>query len=189
MPRPGLSWIARRLGLAVLTLWLVSILVFFATAALGDPVRAILGKDYKPTSPERVAELTAAAQPRRVPGHALLRLARRACSPATWAPRSPTSSRSAELIGDSVINTAVLVLISAIVMIPVAFGIAMISANYRRRRPDTIIQTILLMLAGLPEFVIGILLVALFSTTVFHWLPAVTIAAPAAPPLGRAEGR
>ena len=36
-------WIARRLGLAVLTLWLVSVLVFFATAALGDPVRAILG--------------------------------------------------------------------------------------------------------------------------------------------------
>ena len=56
-------------------------------------------------------------------------------------------------------------------MIPVAFGIAMISANYRRRRPDTIIQTVLLALAGLPEFVIGILLVALFSTTVFHVLP------------------
>ena len=33
-------------------------------------------------------------------------------------------------------------------------------------------------MAGLPEFVIGILLVALFSTVVFHWLPAVTISAP-----------
>jgi peptide/nickel transport system permease protein len=51
----------------------------------------------------------------------------------------------------------------------------MISANYRRRRGDTIIQSVLLTLAGLPEFVIGILLVAIFSTTVFHWLPAVTI--------------
>ena len=50
-------WIARRLGLAVLTLWLVSILVFFATAALGDPVRAILGKDYG-ANQARVAELT-----------------------------------------------------------------------------------------------------------------------------------
>ena len=40
------QWLARRLGLAVLTLWLVSVLVFIATTALGDPVRAILGKDY-----------------------------------------------------------------------------------------------------------------------------------------------
>ena len=68
-----------------------------------------------------------------------------------------------------------LVLISALVMIPVAFGIAMVSANFRRRRADSIIQTVLLALAGLPEFVIGILLVALFSTTVLHVLPAVTI--------------
>src|SRR3712207_4535571 len=40
------AWLARRLGLALLTLWLVSVLVFVATAALGDPVRAILGRDY-----------------------------------------------------------------------------------------------------------------------------------------------
>ena len=82
-----------------------------------------------------------------------------------------------------------LVLLSAVVMIPVAFGIAMISANYRRRRPDTIIQTVLLALAGLPEFVIGILLVALFSTTVFHWLPAVTISGAGRAPVGRARRR
>ena len=39
-------WLLRRIGLAILTLWLVSVLVFLATAALGDPVRAILGRDY-----------------------------------------------------------------------------------------------------------------------------------------------
>ena len=53
-----ISWLARRLGLAILTLWLCSLLVFFATASLGDPIRAILGKDYG-TSPERVATLRA----------------------------------------------------------------------------------------------------------------------------------
>src|SRR5215213_322185 len=51
-------WLLRRVGLAVLTLWLVSILVFLATAALGDPVRAILGRDYN-ANPGRVAELEA----------------------------------------------------------------------------------------------------------------------------------
>ena len=67
-------------------------------------------------------------------------------------------------------------------MIPVAFGIAMISANYRGKRTDGVIQVVMITLAGLPEFVVGILLVALFSTTVFHVLPAVTIAGGGAPP-------
>ena len=173
-------WLARRLGLAVLTLWLVSVLVYVATAALGDPVRAILGKDY-------------AAQPARV---ATLRQQLNLDDPLVsrylhWlgglftgdlgtsiASLRPVS----ELIGSSVLNTLVLVLLSAVVMIPVAFGIAMVSANYRRKKGDAIIQTVLLTLAGLPEFVIGILLVALFSTTVLHFLPAVTISSPTGHP-------
>jgi peptide/nickel transport system permease protein len=74
------------------------------------------------------------------------------------------------------------------VMIPLAFGIAMISAHFRRKRPDTVIQTILLALAGVPEFVTGILLVALFSTTVFHIFPAVTIATPGGSPWDTPKG-
>src|SRR6476661_5234260 len=34
-----LKWLARRLGLAVLTLWLCSVLVFFATAALAAQLK------------------------------------------------------------------------------------------------------------------------------------------------------
>ena len=63
-----------------------------------------------------------------------------------------------ELISSSVANSAMLVFLAAVVMIPLSFVIAMISVHYRRRRPDTVIQTILLAMAGLPEFVIGVLL-------------------------------
>jgi peptide/nickel transport system permease protein len=167
------QWLARRLGLAVLTLWLVSVLVFIATAALGDPVRAILGKDFS-ADKVRAAQITSLL-------HADQPLVERYLhwlgglltgDPGTSvAAVQPVST----LIGSTVENTLVLVLISALVMIPVAFGVAMISANFRRKKGDTIIQSVLLTLAGLPEFVIGILLVAIFSTTVFHWLPAVTI--------------
>ncbi|MDX6323823.1 MAG: peptide/nickel transport system permease protein [Nocardioidaceae bacterium] len=166
-------WFARRLGLAALTLWLVSILVFLATVALGDPVRAILGREYT-TSPDRVATLSSQL-------HLNESLLQRYLDwlgglftgdlGTSLAAQIPVST----LIKPLVINSFGLVLVAAVVMIPVALGIAMISANYRRKKPDTIIQTILLALAGLPEFVIGILLVALFSTVVFHWLPAVTI--------------
>jgi peptide/nickel transport system permease protein len=87
-----------------------------------------------------------------------------------------------------VVNTLVLVLLAAAVMIPLAFGIAMISAHYRGRRPDTVIQTVLLALAGVPEFVIGILLVAGFSTSMFHAFPAVTIDTPGGHPWDTPEG-
>lgn len=171
------SWaylIARRLGLAVLTLWLASILVFLATSALGDPVRAILGKEFA-SSPERVASIRAELNldqsvfARYFDWLGGLLSGDLGNSVANGRPVS-------ELVGSSIINSAVLVIISAAIMIPVAFLIAMISANYRGRRPDDIIQGIVLMLAGLPEFVVGIVLVALFSTTVMHILPAVTIA-------------
>jgi peptide/nickel transport system permease protein len=170
------SWILRRLGLALLTLWLVSIVVFVATTALGDPVRAILGKDYN-SDKARVAQLTAQLN---LDESLVTRYFH-------WLGNFITGDFGTSIanglpvagqIGPNVVNTLVLVAISAIVMIPLAFGIAMISTNYRRRRPDTVIQTILLMLAALPEFVTGILLVAIFSTTVFHWLPAVTLTGP-----------
>ena len=166
-------WIARRLGLALLTLWLVSVLTFLATAALGDPVRAILGRDYN-SNPGRVAELEAmlgtdqSLLQRYLDWLGGLLTGDLGTSLATGGPVS-------ELISGSVLNSAVLVFLSAAVMIPLAFGIAMISVHYRRRRPDTVIQTILLAMAGLPEFVIGVLLIALFATTVFTVLPAVTL--------------
>ena len=103
-------WLARRLGLAVLTLWLVSILVFVATATLGDPVRAILGRDYN-ANPGRVAELEEMlnADP---PGHPLLRLAR---GTPHRRPRHVAGHRTArgELISSSVVNSAMLVFLAA----------------------------------------------------------------------------
>jgi peptide/nickel transport system permease protein len=166
-------WLARRLGLAVLTLWLVSVLVFFATAALGDPIRAILGKDYQ-ASPDRVRTLSAQLN---LDQPVVKRYFSWLGGLLTGDPGTSIASQRpvGELISSNVVNSLVLVLLAAVVMIPVAFGVAMISANFRRRRGDTIIQSVLLTLAGMPEFVIGILLVALFSTSVFHWLPAVTI--------------
>jgi peptide/nickel transport system permease protein len=43
---------------------------------------------------------------------------------------------------------------------------------------DHVTSTTTLVLAALPEFVIGIFLVLLFATSVFHWFPAVSLLAP-----------
>lgn len=66
-------------------------------------------------------------------------------------------------------------LVTALVMVP------LLGSRWRCCRPadagplDNGIQFVTLALAGVPEFVTGILLVALFSTSVFHLLPAVTV--------------
>lgn len=170
--RAWARWIARRVGLAVLTLWLVSVIVFLATSALGDPVRAILGRDFE-VSPERVAAIRAELElDRSLPERYLSWLGGllRGDLGSSVAAGIPVS----ELIGDRVVNSLFLVALVALVMIPVALGLALLCARFRGTRVDDAIQVITLGLAGVPEFVSGILLVALFSTTVLHLLPAVT---------------
>lgn len=170
-----LWWLVRRLGLAIGTLWLVSILVFLATSALGDPVRAILGKDAG-TSPGRAEAIR---QELNLDDSLVSRYLQWLGHLLTGDPGNSVANGLpvGELIGSRVVNSAVLVLIAALVIIPVSFLIALICAQHRGGKVDSVIQVILLGLAGLPEFVIGIVLVAVFSTTVFHLLPAVTISA------------
>ncbi len=174
------SWFARRIGLAALTLWLVSMLTFVATAALGDPVRAILGRDYN-SNPGRVAQLE---EQLNADSGLISRYVDWLGGLLTGDPGTSLANQRpvGELISSNVVNTSVLVLLSAVVMIPLAFAIAMVSAHFRRRRPDTVIQTILLAMAGLPEFVIGVLLIALLATTVLKIFPAVTISSPTGSP-------
>lgn len=166
-------WILRRLGLAVLTLWLVSIITFVATNALGDPVRAILGRDYE-VSPDRVAMIEQALHlDKSLPERYFMWLG----GLLTGDPGNSVTSGLGvgELIGDRVLNSAFLVLLVALIMVPLSLVLAIISARNRGNAVDSGIQVGSLALAGIPEFVTGILLVALLSTSVWQILPAVTV--------------
>lgn len=171
--RAWTRWLLRRLALAVLTLWVVSVIVFLATSALGDPVRAILGKDYA-VSPDRVAQIREAMHLDQSLPHRYL----------TWlggllsgdlGTSVTTHLPVSEVIGDRVANTAFLVLVVAVIMTVLAVGLALLCARYRGSPLDNAVQVVSLALAGIPEFVTGILLVALLSTSVLHLLPAVTV--------------
>ncbi len=165
-------WLARRFGMSILTLWLVSVIVFLATSALGDPVRAVLGRDFE-ASPERAAAIRATLHlDQSLPDRYLIWIG-------DLLRGNPGTSVAAgipvtELMGARVVNSLFLVAVVALIMIPVALGLALLCARFRGSKLDDAVQVLSLGLAGVPEFVIGILLVALFSTTVFHLLPAVT---------------
>jgi peptide/nickel transport system permease protein len=170
---PLLKLILIRLGLGILTLFLVSVVVFLATQALpGDTARAILGKEaankarYEALRKELGLDRSVPAQyaswlgkvVRGDLGESLVQ----------------QGTKVTSLLKDRVINSAVLVLVAAIISIPLSILLGALSAVWRDSKFDTSVNLGNLALAALPEFVVGIGLILLFSTAVFHWLPAVS---------------
>jgi peptide/nickel transport system permease protein len=167
--------IVRRLALGVLTLFLISLVVFAAVLALpGDAATAILGRD---ATPERIAALrdqlnlndSVVSQYLSWIGGVLT---------GSFGDSTATQEPVSELLSDRVANTAFLVFVAAVVAVPLSIGIGVWTAMRRDRPVDHVISNSSLVLAALPEFVIGIGLILLFATTVFHWFPAVSLLAP-----------
>ena len=167
--------IAKRLGVSIIILFVVSMLIFFATLLLpGDPAQAILGQQ---ATPERIAaiheqmNLDDPAWQRY-----LLWLA--GIFHGDFGVSVATSQPVSALIGERVGASLVLMISAALISIPAGILIGIFSALHRGRPADSAVTGISLVLAALPEFVIGIALVTLFSTSVFRVLPAVTMQPP-----------
>jgi peptide/nickel transport system permease protein len=167
--------IARRLALGVLTLFLISLIVFAAVLALpGDAATAILGRE---ATPDRVAALrdqlnlndSVVSQYLSWIGGVVT---------GSFGESAATQQPVSELLSDRVVNTGFLVLVAALVAIPLSIGIGVWTAMRRDRAVDHVVSTTTLVLAALPEFVIGIGLILVFATSVFTWLPAVSLLAP-----------
>jgi peptide/nickel transport system permease protein len=167
--------VLRRLGLGLLTLWLVSLVVFAATLALpGDAAQAILGRE---ATPERVAALRdqlnldeplVTQYVKWLGGIVTGDLGE---SAATQAPVD-------ELLSNRVANSLFLVVVSAVVAIPLSLLVGVWTAMRRDRPVDHVVSTASLIVASLPEFVIGIVLILVFATGLFHLLPAVSLLGP-----------
>jgi peptide/nickel transport system permease protein len=179
--RPSGLWgfILRRLLLGVVVLILVSILVFLATQALpGDPARAILGRQATPASLAALRRQLNLNRPvidqywTWVTGllHGNLGKSLAAQEPVTT------------LLGPRLVNSAVLVALAAILSIPLSIAIGAWAAFRREKVFDTASSNLMLVLAAVPEFVVGLVLVILFATTVSHILPSISIIPPGSHP-------
>ena len=164
--------ILRRLGLGILTLWFVSLVVFAATQALsGDAATAILGRT---ATPERLAALRSQLH---LDDPVWLQYVK-------WLGGLPTGDLGqslatqkpvSQLIGQRIGNSAFLVLVAAVIAIPASLLVGIVGAVRRDRGLDHVLTMASLVLAALPEFVIGLALILIFATGVFHVLPAVAL--------------
>jgi peptide/nickel transport system permease protein len=167
---PLLKLILIRVGLGVLTLFLVSVVVFVATQALpGDTAKAILGREAANVDRyEALKEQLGLNKPIAEQYFDWLGGVLTGDLGDSLAQGSPVT----DLLGRRVLNSFILVFIAALVSIPVSLLLGSLTALKRDSKFDATTTVGSLGLAALPEFVIGLALILLFATQVFKVLPA-----------------
>ena len=169
------KFILRRLGVSIFILFAVSVIIFCATLLLpGSPATAILGQQ---ATPERIAALEAEMNLNEPPLKRYL-LWLGGVLTGDFGTSTSTGGPVSELLGEPLVNSLVLMLLAAVISIPVGILLGVYAAWWRGYKRDQAITWVTLILAALPEFVIGIALVTLFATSVFKVLPAVTMSPP-----------
>jgi len=173
------SLIARRLGGGLLTLFLVSLLVFFVSALLpGDAAQQALGQF---ALPEQVAALRAQMgldQP------ALLRYVHwlggllQGDLGQSLANQMPITS----VIGSRLVNSLMLAGVTALVSVPLALTLGIVSAMNAGRRLDRALNIFTLGIVAVPEFLVATLAVLVFAVHL-HWTSALSFAQDISGPL------
>ncbi len=165
------TWVLRRIALSLLTLLGVSIVVFAATQAIpGNPAREILGH----ASAAQVAAFDRLHGLDRPLISQYLHWLGGAIHGSFGASIANHATVS-DVISHRGLNTLAIVVCSAAISIPLSLLIVTYSAVRHDRPVDHAVQTVLLVLTSLPEFVIGIIVLVLLATNVFTVLPAVAI--------------
>jgi peptide/nickel transport system permease protein len=170
-----LRTIVRRLLLGLLTLFLVSVVVFAATQLLpGDAARAVLGRD---ATPDRLAAF-------RREFHLNESWLQQYWS---WLSNLLTGNPGTSIanglpvwsgVEPRIVNSLYLLIVVALVGIPLSIALGVWAALRRDRLFDHATSTITLAAAALPEFVVAIALIILFATIVLQVLPPVSLVAP-----------
>ena len=170
----------RRLLFGLFTLLVISILIFVATHVLpGNAARAILGHNATPANVRELERQLGLDRPVTAQYWSWLSNAVRGNLGSSLAASEPVT----RLIGSPLVNTLVLLGLTALFAVPISLIIGVLAATRQNGLVDGAISAVSITLAALPEFVIGILLVTLFATQVFKLLPSVSLIAPGQNPL------
>ncbi|MFM2071342.1 MAG: hypothetical protein RLZZ623_1605 [Actinomycetota bacterium] len=164
-------FIVRRVLLGLLTLFVVSIIVFAATQALpSDPATAILGRNATPKSVAALQEKLGLDRPVITQYSDWLGGIIKGNPGDSFNARQPIL----DYIGSRVVNSLFLLVLATVISIPTSLVLGAYQARRRDKAFDQVSSFSMLGLASIPEFVTGMILVILFSTRVWKVLPAVT---------------
>lgn len=173
-----MSGVFRRIFASLATLWLVSLAVFVgATVLPGNTASAILGKE---ATPDAVEQLTNALNLNEPLWRQYLKWLQGLL---TGNPGMSLATRGPlmDLVWPALKNSLALLAAAGVVSVGLGVILGTLSAARPGTIADRLTNSILLVFAAIPEFVLGLLLAILLSTTVFHILPSVTLLPPGTP--------
>ncbi len=165
----------RRLAIGLLTLLVVSVVVFLATEVLpGNAAFAVLGRGANPSrlhALERQLHLNRGVADQYWIWLSGLLTGKLGTSLANGQPVWA-------LVKPRLINSAVLVVVTGLIGALLGVGLGAVAALRKNGWFDHVTSVAALAVTSLPEFVVAISLIILLSTVVFHWLPAVSLLPP-----------
>ncbi|MFN4222493.1 MAG: ABC transporter permease [Novosphingobium meiothermophilum] len=171
--------VAKRIGLAFITLLLVSAVVFTISGLLpGDAAQELLGQG---ATPEQIAALR---HEMGLDRPAVVRYFEWLRAIAVGDPGNSIVANKpvADIISERLPNTLTLAGLTAAFAVPFAFLIGIVSAVDRGRTTDRTLNILTLAMVALPEFLVATIAVLVFSVKLL-WLPSITIV-PQDPTLG-----
>jgi peptide/nickel transport system permease protein len=161
-------FLLKRLGLALITLLLVSIVVFLISSVLpGDVGRAILGRSATPEQVRVVDHQLGADRP------ALERYwkSMRGYATGDWGTSPVLQVKVRPLVLHRVRNSLILGAFAFFLIVPVSVAMGVVAGIYRDRWPDRLVTIGGLSLIAVPEFVTGVILLVVFAVQL-KWLPS-----------------
>ena len=165
-------FILRRLGLAAITLWLLSVIVFAIAAVLpGNVAKAILGPQAAAANPESVILLNKELG---LEGPVYARYWRWISNAVQGDFGNSYQYRGTpvmDFLPNALANSAKLAVLTLLIVVPFAIIAGSIAALRQGRLADRTITVAGLSFAVMPEFVSGLLLIILFAIKL-GWLPA-----------------
>lgn len=165
------GWLARRLAVGIVILFVVSILVFGVTQALpGDVARIILGKDATDAQVHTLSHQLGLDRPLVVQYWDWLSGMLTGDMGTSLQNGEPVSS----IVGPRMFNSFTLGLISMVFIIPISTIVGVYTAYRRDGIIDRAFMAVSTVFNALPVFVVGMLLVASLATSDLHVLPAVS---------------
>jgi len=156
------TFLLRRLGLMVLTLFLLSLIVFFACQILpGDPGRAVLGPFAANSAVQSLDHQLGVDRPLLTRYFSWLGGVLHGNFGTSYAFRSAVGP----FVRAALINSIKLALLAFVIVVPLGIVGGVIAALHEGRTADRVISVTGLSLSSVPEFVSGIVLIVVFGVT------------------------
>jgi peptide/nickel transport system permease protein len=178
-PHPIRDLIIKRSLIGILTLVLVSILVFAATQILpGNAASAVLQNTATPARLHALEVQLGLNRPAVEQYWTWLTGVLHGNFGTSLANGQPVGT----LVGGRIVNSLVLVVLAGVIGTLIGVGLGVLAAAWRDSLFDRVLSVISLAVTALPEFVVAVVLVIFFAAVVVHWFPAVSVFVPGTAP-------